>query len=276
VSNPAAASIQDFVRFRLSQNSAGERSTLKAVTAQLGLKSPSLLSMIAHGKRLPSERLLRQLLELWKISAKDRKILLLQLQVEKKHQKGKDALALRQEISRLNPPSAFYKLKLNEIESIRDWYVLAVRAMANAPDFVAEPQWISQRLRSKITPTQAKAALRLLLDRGLLRQDPETGAVTVAQEMIETSHDVPSESIRQHHRGMMNRALEALSEQSIDERLFNAVTLNFETKDLAAAKHRILNFAKAFHDEFGQNLADSVYQLNIQFFGHTSPKGRKK
>jgi uncharacterized protein (TIGR02147 family) len=257
VSNPAAASIQDFVRFRLSQNSAGERSTLKAVTAQLGLKSPSLLSMIAHGKRLPSERLLRQLLELWKISAKD-------------------ALALRQEISRLNPPSAFYKLKLNEIESIRDWYVLAVRAMANAPDFVAEPQWISQRLRSKITPTQAKAALRLLLDRGLLRQDPETGAVTVAQEMIETSHDVPSESIRQHHRGMMNRALEALSEQSIDERLFNAVTLNFETKDLAAAKHRILNFAKAFHDEFGQNLADSVYQLNIQFFGHTSPKGRKK
>lgn len=269
-------SIKDFVSFELRKMLESDE-TLKTLSERLALKSPSLLSMVANGKRLPSEALLEKLFVVWKTGAKERKFLRLQLKLEKKHQKGKEALSLMQEIKKLNPPSAFYKLKLKQIESVRDWHVLVVRALANNPDFNADPQWISARLRNKISPKQARAALGLLIDRGLLAQDEKTGKVTVCQDYVETTHEMPSEAIRQHHRGMLTRALEALNEQSVSERLFNSITLNFKPEDLELAKKRIVDFNRAFHEEFGHNDSDTVYQLNIQLFSHTVPgKGKEK
>ncbi len=266
-----ATSIKDFVSFELRKTLENDE-TLKTLSEKLNLKSPSLLSMIANGKRLPSEAVLEKLFNVWKTGAKERKFLRLQLQLEKKHQKGKEALSLMQEIKKLNPPSAFYKLKLKQIESVRDWHVLVVRALANNPEFKADPQWIAERLRNKISPKQARAALTLLIDRGLLAQDAKTGKITVCQDYIETTHEIPSEAIRHHHRGMLNRALEALNEQSVAERLFNSITLNFKPEDLEAAKKRIVEFNRAFHDEFGNNESEMVYQLNIQLFSHTIPQ----
>lgn len=269
-------SIKDFVSFELRKMLESDE-TLKTLSERLALKSPSLLSMVANGKRLPSEALLEKLFVVWKTGAKERKFLRLQLKLEKKHQKGKEALSLMQEIKKLNPPSAFYKLKLKQIESVRDWHVLVVRALANNPDFNADPQWISARLRNKISPKQARAALGLLIDRGLLAQDEKTGKVTVCQDYVETTHEMPSEAIRQHHCGMLTRALEALNEQSVSERLFNSITLNFKPEDLELAKKRIVDFNRAFHEEFGHNDSDTVYQLNIQLFSHTVPgKGKEK
>lgn len=269
-------SIKDFVSFELRKTLENDE-TLKTLSEKLNLKSPSLLSMIANGKRLPSEAVLEKLFTVWKIGAKERKFLRLQLKMEKKHQKGKEALGLMQELKKLNPPSDFYKLKLNQIESVRDWQVLVVRALANNPEFKADPQWIAERLRNKISPKQARIALGLLIDRGLLAQDKKTGKVTVCQDYIETSHEIPSEAIRQHHRGMLNRALEALNEQSVAERLFNSITLNFKPEDLELAKKRIVDFNRAFHEEFGNNDSETVYQLNIQLFSHTfSEEGKQK
>ncbi|WP_409479530.1 DUF4423 domain-containing protein [Pseudobdellovibrio sp. HCB154] len=269
-------SIKDFVSFEL-RKMLETNETLKTLSDRLDLKSPSLLSMVANGKRLPSEALLEKLFVVWKTGAKERKFLRLQLKLEKKHQKGKEALSLMQEIKKLNPPSTFFKLKLKQIESVRDWHVLVVRALANSPEFQADPQWISERLRNKISPKQARTALSLLIDRGLLAQDEKTGKVTVCQDYVETTHEIPSEAIRQHHRGMLNRALEALSEQSVTERLFNSITLNFKPEDLELAKKRIVDFNRAFHEEFGHNTSDTVYQLNVQLFSHTSPsRGKEK
>lgn len=276
MSSPQSTSIKDFVSFELRKTLKNDE-TLKTLSKKLSLKSPSLLSMIANGKRLPSEAVLEKLFAIWKISAKERKFLRLQLKMEKKHQKGKEALSLMQELKKLNPPSAFYKLKLKQIESVRDWHVLVVRALANNPNFKADPQWIAEKLRHKISPKQARIALDLLIGRGLLSHDENTGEVTVCQDFIETSHEMPSEAIRQHHRGMLNRALEALNEQSVAERLFNSVTLNFKPEDLELAKKRIVDFNRAFHDEFGNNNSDTIYQLNVQFFSHTLPaKGKDK
>lgn len=271
-----ATSIKDFVSFELRKTLEHDE-TLKTLSKKLNLKSPSLLSMVANGKRLPSEAVLEKLFVIWKIGASERKFLRLQLKLEKKHQKGKEALSLMQEIKKLNPPSGFYKLKLKQIESVRDWHVLVVRALANNPEFKADPQWIAERLRNKISPKQARIALSLLIDRGLLAQDEKTGQIIVCQDFIETTHEIPSEAIRQHHRGMLNRALEALNEQSVAERLFNSITLNFKPEDLEAAKKRIVEFNRAFHDEFGNNNSETVYQLNVQLFSHTTPQiGKEK
>lgn len=276
ITSEQSTSIKDFVSFELRKMLENDE-TLKTLSERLNLKSVSLLSMVANGKRLPSEALLEKLFVVWKTGVKERKFLRLQLKLEKKHQKGKEALSLMQEIKKLNPPSAFYKLKLKQIESVRDWHVLVVRALANNPGFSSDPQWISEKLRNKISPKQARTALGLLIDRGLLAQDQKTGKITVCQDFVETSHEIPSEAIRSHHRGMLNRALEALNEQSVSERLFNSITLNFKPEDLELAKKRIVEFNRAFHDEFGQNTSDTVYQLNVQLFSHTVPsKGKEK
>lgn len=142
--------------------------------------------------------------------------------------------------------------------------------MAGSSDFNEDPFEISQALRKKISPAQAKKALQLLLDTGLLQRDPVTKRLIPTEANTETTHELASEAIRENHKGMIARSLEAVEEQTIQQRHFNSLALQFESKKMAAAKKRILDFISAFNDEFGSDTSNQVYQLNVHFFEHTN------
>lgn len=262
---------KDFFEYQLREKSfdreGRKRLTLQQLAQKLGYNSPSSLSMIANGTRLPSQSLLEALFDEWNISAPERERIRLKVEIEKRNRKGKDSFRLLNKLNQLTP---YHKIDLNRFQLIRDWYVLVVRTMAGCPDFSSDPVVISQRLRRKITPSQALRALELLEGTGLLVRDPQTGRLKPADSDTETPNDIPSEAIVEHHTGMIQRSLEAIHEQAVEKRQFSSVTLQFDAHQLPRAKEKIFEFVKQFNQEFATDESNQIYQLNVQFFEHSS------
>lgn len=261
---------KDFFEYHLREksiDSRGRKTTLHRLAKKLGYNSPSTLSMISSGERLPTPALLNALFKEWNISDTDKDRIRLKIEIEQKQRKGKKISHLIAKYNRLTP---YHKIDLKNYNVVRDWYVLVIKLMAGSPDFNEDPVEISQALRKKITPAQAKKAVQLLLDTGLLQRDPVTKRLVPTEANTETTHELSSEAIRENHKGMIARSLEAVEEQTIQQRHFNSLALQFDSKKMAAAKKRILDFISAFNDEFGSDTSDQVYQLNVHFFEHTN------
>jgi uncharacterized protein (TIGR02147 family) len=241
--------------------------TLHSLAKKLGYNSPSTLSMISSGERLPSRELLEALLDAWTISPTERERIRLKVEIEKKSRKGKNHAHLISEFNRLTP---YHKIDLKNYNLVQDWFVLIIKLLISTPGFVEDPQAISLKLRKKVTPAQVKKTLALLTETGLVARDPITGQLRVQQDRTITSNDIPSEAIRENHKGMIRRALESVEEQSITQRHLNSLALQFDMEKMAEAKKRILDFVTQFNDEFHSEKSDQIYQLNVQLFEHTN------
>lgn len=264
-------SFKDFFDYNLrkssTDNSGKKNITFKELSARLGYKSPSLLTMISRGERLPSSELLEALFQEWKISAKDREKVRLIVEIEKRHLKGKDHFELA---SKLHKISNIEKINLKKFEMISDWYILVIKILSGTPDFQEDPEWISAKLRKKISAKKAARALELLEETGYLSRHPQSGKLRPTHNYTETTHDIPSEAIRNNHRGMIQRALESLEEQDVKNRQMNSLALQFDKTQMSAAKKKILQFIHDFNSEFSGNTSQYIYQLNVQLFELTN------
>ncbi len=267
---------KDFFEFQLREKSRDKKgqkiSTLQVLAQSLGYSSASSLSMIASGERLPSRALLESLFEAWKVPQSERERIRLKVAIERRERKGAGSSQL---ISKFNQLAPYHKIDLKQFNLVRDWYVLVIKILAGTPSFQDDPVWISRALGKKISPAQAKKALKLLLDSNLLGRDPLTQKILPIVESTETTHDIPSEAIRENHKGMIQLALEAVDEQSVEQRHLNSLSLQFDVKSLSLAKLRILDFVKKFNEEFSSDSSDQVYQLNVQLFEHSNVRNEK-
>ena len=276
-SQPQFESFKDFFEYNLKEGALDQNGkkvlTLQELAEKLGYNSASTLSMVAKGARLPSNSLLEALFQEWDVTPEERERIRLGLEIEKRRKKGKPVFNLA---SRFNELTPYHKIDLTGFTLIRDWYVRVIKLLVSgrrSSEISEDPVAISRRLRKKVSPKQVKDSLALLEAAGLLKRD-RRGRLKPVNENTETTHEISSEAIRENHRGMMNRALEALEEQSVAQRQFNSLALQFEPENLPLAKKRILDFVKRFNEEFGSNDADQIYQLNIQFFEHTDQGNR--
>jgi uncharacterized protein (TIGR02147 family) len=126
-------------------------------------------------------------------------------------------------------------------------------------------QWAADLLKSKLSLREIKDAYQQLVSLGLLVI--VDGQVKQSDKFIESNiKEEVSFAIQNFHREMMSQALAAL-EKPLAEREFGGVTLAVRKSDLPRAKELIREFRNQFNLEFSANQgADSVYQLNIQFF----------
>ncbi|QDK41610.1 hypothetical protein DOM21_09120 [Bacteriovorax stolpii] len=246
--------------------------TLNDLSKRLGYKSPSLLSMIATGRRLPSNEILEVLFEEWKIEKNQREIIRIRLEIEKRMRKNKPAGLLLERLAKIDKKSKYQMIDLDAFNSIKEWHNLVLQMLVSTPDFKEDYTQISYLLKRKVTPSQVRKGIETLLKVGLIKRDPKTGELESAtpDSSHETTHDIPSEAIREHHKGMIARALEVVEEQSVHERHLNALTLKFDKDKTDEAKAFILNFVKDFNSKFYDHASNDIHQLNVQFFGHTN------
>ena len=245
--------------------------TLNDLAKKLGYNSPSLLSMIANGKRLPSSEILESLFDEWKIESNLRELVRLRLEIEKKSRKNRPTLALQEKLARLDKKSTFKTIDLDTFNTITEWQHVVLQQLVTAPDFKEDYHLLSQRLRKKVSPAQVKKSIATLIKAGFIKRNAISGELEPrgAESTAETTHDIPSEAIREHHKAMMTRAIEAIDEQSVDQRHMNSLTLRFNDNKKAEAKDAILNFVRDFNNRFYDADSNSIHQLNVQFFEHT-------
>lgn len=266
---------REFIRFRLSQQlftgTGRKKSNLSKVAKDLGYTSPALLCMVLKGKRLPSDEFCEALSGKWDLSVKEREYFRLLVLLERRKRQGGDTAEICDRLRRVAGKRATYVFKELELSRIREWHYLAIKHLVELPKFREDPTWISKALRRKVTPAQADQALKELEAAGILVRDPNSGRLRPAVLHSESSHDIPSAAIRLHQKGMIHRALEALEERPVEERMFSTVTLSLKSSRLPELRKRLVEFVRGFDAEFATGEADSpdtVCQMNLQFFEH--------
>ena len=246
--------------------------TLREFANSIGYSSPSSLSMISSGERLPSKTLLEALLKYWKVPHQEKEIVKLKVEIEKKIKNNQDHLELIEDLAKIQKKFGYTEIPLEQFKMVSQWYMLVLRSLLGTPIINKDPNEISVILRRKVSPAKIKTGIDILTKLGFIKKNPETGALEQSQTNIESTHNIPSEAIKNHHTQMIHRALESIEEQTVNERTLNSLTLNFEIGRYKEAQEKILEFVKTFNADFGQNNSEHIYQLNLQFFQHTYGK----
>jgi uncharacterized protein (TIGR02147 family) len=158
---------------------------------------------------------------------------------------------------RLEPAQAAYH---------SSWYIPAIRELVALPDFVEDPKWIGNALRPAISPTQAREALSVLQELGLLVRDA-SGTLRQSTPLLTTGPGPLGHHVVNYHRSMLEQAARALDEVSREERDISALTLCVSQRSFQRLRERI--------DSFRQELlqlaeldgpADRVVQVGLQLF----------
>ena len=152
-------------------------------------------------------------------------------------------------------------------EYLSHWRHPAIRELATCEGFRPDPAWIAQTLRPAIRVDEAQASLELLFRLGLIVREAD-GAVRARDVSVVTPHEVASLAALNYHRGMLERAREAVATTPSAERHFCAVTVAIPEsmiptlkRELAAMQERLLDQCDS-----GEGARTRVMQVNLHVF----------
>ena len=239
-------------------------------------KSPSLLLLVTKGERNLTPSTTRAFIRAMGLSSDEGRFFTLLVQFSNTaNPDERNAL-----FERIVASQRFQSARPIEGDGFRylsHWFIPAVREMATAPGFQADPVWIGRTLRPRITPTQARLALQVLEQLNMVRID-ETGNVTVADADLVTPHEVAGLAVHNYHRGMLERARDAIDGFKSAERHLGAVTAQVPEEAIADLKRlvaefqeRFLNLAETANSSASNDSPRRVIQMNLQLFPLTSP-----
>ncbi len=235
---------------------------------RLGFSDPSTLTKILNGQREPGPEVTRRLTTYFEFSPKETEYFEAMVKLGRTKTKA-SATAMSEVLSKLvdRAPRATL-LEEKAFLLVADWFCFAVRELMRRPDFRDDPAWISRRLRFKVSPSEIRRAVQVLVDLGLAKRGAD-GSVAHSEEAVDVGRDVPSQAIRHYHLQMLDHAKTALEEIPADGREFAANAFVMDPNRLAEAKRRIREFKHRFREEFeaaDPNTAAEVFHLEMGFF----------
>lgn len=253
--------LKEELNHRCDQN---PRYSLRAFARDLKL-SPSRLSEILNCKQGLSRKAAEKIAE--RLGMRDHEALhfcdLVSVNHARSHREKEDAqLRLIQRQTEMEKDECFH-VQLDAFKIISDWYHLGILELMKMKGFRSDERWISRRLG--VSVIQIELALERLMRVGLLKK--ENG------EYLATKNDgwipggVPSESIRKFHRQVLQKAIESISTQPVDERILGTHFLTLNRDDVKEAAQEIEEFQLKFCRRFqAEKKKDSVYCIAMQLF----------
>ncbi len=237
--------------------------------------APGYISMVLSGTRgLTSEGLSKMTGPLDLTASEGKYLELLRIVAESDSQevrlKALDGIHRYRSYRKLNP---------NEIEVYRyltHWYNVAIRELAALPDFKADPAWIQQRLRYKVSLKEIEQSLAFLKESGYLEILPD-GKARLPEKDVKCLGGVFRIAIQQFHGEMLSLAIESLESVPPAERNIVGHTTAIAAEDFGEVK-RILDDALERVAEIGRRKKPmgQVIQVSLAAFPLTDESRSKK
>ena len=157
-------------------------------------------------------------------------------------------------------------LQRHQFEYLSCWWYPAIRELIACDGFVEDECWIADRLVPPITPVQARQALALLLELGVVERDPD-GRLRQREPMLSTGAEVRSLAVGNFHRQMMERAAAAIELCERAERDISGVTVALSAESFQRVKQMIVALrAELLALSAGDGRPTRVVQVNFQLF----------
>ncbi len=260
--------LQDFYSFHKRRNSAYSY-RLFARKAKLG--SPNYLKLVVDGKRRITDRTLYQFSRGLGLSRDEEKYfreLVLYQEVSDPDSKDQHLKALMKYQEKQRTPSPLTEARSR---ALGDWYHLVIRELVATKNFKEDYAWIAKRLAGKITETQAKESIALLLSLKLLKRNTE-GKLEQSEPLLTSSNDVPGHLLRNLHRFYLRRALASIFSMPVEKREMSGLLLAIPAHRLKEVREEIKEFRKKMNRKYGMDKnADDIFYAGLYLFPVTQP-----
>lgn len=244
---------------------ANPRFSHRLFARKAGQKNPSLLHHVMEGRRNLTEATTEAFVTALGLRAGEAQFFGLLIALDQ----AKHADARNEAWEQISATRRFREARRidhSAFEYLSNWALPAVRELARRSDFRADPAWIGDQLRPRITPAEAAKALEVLQALGLLIEDE--GDWVTAEASVATPPEITRLAVLNYHRGMLERASEAIERFPGTERHLIAVTVGMPESLLPTLKAE----ANAFLERM-MHLCDSatedtdrIMQMNLQIF----------
>jgi uncharacterized protein (TIGR02147 family) len=244
------------------------------LSEQLGLSTPNLVLLIMQGKRNLTRRLCFKLSAVLKHTKREAQYFdnMASFLQSKTHDQKNVYLEAMMDLRR--------KVKAARIEEWQfkyydNWYNPVIRELVTFPEFKGDLKKLAKRVSPEITVTQAKRAIKLLLELKLIKK--KGSGFVQTDSIISTGPEVNSHGVVSFHRKTSQLAGESFDRHRREERTITSCTLTLNEKQFEDLKEKIADFRKkALASAQKGNALARVYQLNLQLFPMSVPEKRKK
>ncbi len=185
-------------------------------------------------------------------------------------QKSRVSLAAKKRQEKREMESTKRELSEDIFSVIANWYHLAIVEKASQfPNGITASEAADT---FELSFQTAEIALLRLQRVGMVRE--LSGRYHVQTRRSKSSDEIPSEAVRQFHREINQRAMQALDETDVDQREFGSVVLSLNENQLLEAKAMLKDFRKSFLERLdpgGSQQAGKVCALNLSLFSLERP-----
>lgn len=170
--------------------------------------------------------------------------------------------------------SEAFELLRSQYEYFSNWSLVAIRELVSFHDFQENPEWISQRLRKRVSAKQVNEAIEHLLRLQLLKRN-ENGHLEQSNEIITfTDNSLNYTIVNQVHSQILDLAKNALENDSYKDRSISSVVLACDESRFEEIRTEINNFRNHILNTYGtkSSKSDVVLNMGIQLFHLTQIK----
>jgi uncharacterized protein (TIGR02147 family) len=263
------AFLRDFYTDRKTN---GRGFSYRAFSARAGLRSPNYLKLVIDGKRNLTHEVAQRFGEACDMEGEALSYFC--NLVSFNQAQGPTRQKLYTKLLAYRRYRAAHRLDVAHAEYHSNWYLPAIRELASHPEFRDDPEWIANMLVPTISVAEAKSALRVLEELGLLVRASD-GQLQQRDVVVSTGPEMRALHIATYHRSMLERASEAIDLVEPEHRDISSVTMLVSHNGLAELKERVRRFRKELI-ELAQEQADPevVAQINLQLFPLSRTKNR--
>ncbi len=241
--------------------------SIRAMATKLGLNS-STLTRILNDKRNLSSNLLPIFVKFLGLRSKETEyfthmVAFCQAKSERRRMaEYREMAKLRSSRAKeiAQPHYAFYE----------KWYYTAIRELLRFFPFTGDFQTLGAMLDPAITMPEARRAVNLLLDLGLISRDKNS--YVVRDSSLTTGALWHGAAVQQFHQDTLGKALEALDRIPRQERDYSTMTMCYSSEGYKKArellKHTREELTRIEELDHGRN---RVYQVNMQLFPLSKP-----
>jgi uncharacterized protein (TIGR02147 family) len=174
-------------------------------------------------------------------------------------------------LQKLTPQAKKRDLNTESHKYLSHWLYPVIREMTALKEFRDDPYWISRRIYGKASINEITQAVQFLHQEGFLEK--VDGKTVMKDNMVLSSDEVRSLSIRNYHRQMLDQAKESLESIPVEEREFGAVTFTIPESAINELKYKLKQFRRDLHTWAMQVSEDKggelIIQYNAQMYPHT-------
>lgn len=156
------------------------------------------------------------------------------------------------------------KKSLSEEESnlISKWFFAGIISCLQLDEYDGSVAFISQQLN--LSETAVEKYLNILIKLNLV--EFRGGRFTSSVVDLTSTHDIPSEALKNAHESFLAQATNAIRAVDVDKRDITYMTMGIDKAKLPEAKRLIKDFRRNLTKFMESGKKEEVYSLNIQFF----------